>query len=321
MKVITGVAGFIGSCMLSKLNQEGIEDIVIVDDFGREDRLANYKEKKYCLQIDRSVFPKWFEDNASKVDFVIHLGARSATTEKSWEVLLELNLDYTKNLWRICSLHDIPFIYASSAATYGSGEEGYNDDLSKINTLKPLNLYGKSKQEFDMWQLKQEQRPGFWAGLKFFNVYGPNEYHKGRMASVVLHAFKQIEDRGRVGLFKSYKQGYADGWQLRDFVYVKDVVDVIYFLMVNKPQSNIYNVGTGKARSFYDFVCSAFVALGLEPAIDYIEMPEDIRSKYQYYTCANIDKLRSAGYDKKFFDVEDGVRDYVANYLKGHKYL
>lgn len=321
MKVITGVAGFIGSCMLSRLNQEGIEDVVIVDDFSKEERKANYKDKKYQSAIDRDEFPLWFKNNADKVDFVIHLGARSDTTERDWNVFLKLNLDYSKTLWQICSENNIPMIYASSAATYGGGENGYSDDLAIINKLQPLNLYGKSKQDFDIWQLQQEKRPPFWAGLKFFNVYGPNEYHKGRMASVVMHAYNQIKEKGRVALFKSHKEGVKDGEQLRDFVYVKDVVDAIFFLMQKQPKSDIYNIGAGQARSFYDLVKNIFVALDKDVAVDFIPMPMDIRDKYQYYTCANIDKLKAVGYTKPFSSIEEGVKDYVLNYLKEHKYF
>ncbi len=321
MKVITGVAGFIGSCMLSRLNQEGIEDVVIVDDFSKEERKANYKDKKYQLAIDRDEFLLWFKNNADKVDFVIHLGARSDTTERDWNVFLKLNLDYSKTLWQICSENNIPMIYASSAATYGGGENGYSDDLAIINKLQPLNLYGKSKQDFDIWQLQQEKRPPFWAGLKFFNVYGPNEYHKGRMASVVMHAYNQIKEKGRVALFKSHKEGVKDGEQLRDFVYVKDVVDAIFFLMQKQPKSDIYNIGAGQARSFYDLVKNIFVALDKDVAVDFIPMPMDIRDKYQYYTCANIDKLKAVGYTKPFSSIEEGVKDYVLNYLREHKYF
>lgn len=321
MKVLTGVAGFIGSSMLTRLNQAGIKDIVIVDDFSKAERKANYENKQYAKAIDREEFLEWFKVHAKEVDFVIHLGARSATTETDWNLLLKLNLDYSKTLWSICATNNIPLIYASSAATYGNGEFGYDDDLDKITRLQPLNLYGKSKQEFDLWQLKQTERPPFWAGLKFFNVYGPNEYHKSRMASVVMHAYNQIMVSNEANLFKSYKEGVKDGEQLRDFVYVKDVVEVIYFLMVNKPKSDIYNVGTGKARSFYDLVKSIFIALNKEVNINFIPMPEDIRQKYQYYTCANIDKLRKAGYNKEFSTVEEGVKEYVLDYLNGHKYF
>lgn len=321
MKVLTGVAGFIGSSMLTRLNQAGIKDIVIVDDFSKAERKANYENKQYSQAIDREEFLDWFKVHAKEVDFVIHLGARSATTEKDWNILLKLNLNYSKSLWSICATNNIPFIYASSAATYGNGEFGYGDDLQNISQLRPLNLYGKSKQEFDLWQLEQKERPPFWAGLKFFNVYGPNEYHKARMASVVMHAYNQIEVSGEAKLFKSYKEGVKDGEQLRDFVYVKDVVEVIYFLMTHKPKSDIYNVGTGKARSFYDLVNSIFIALNKKTNINFIPMPEDIRQKYQYYTCADINKLRNVGYNKEFSSIEEGVKDYVLNYLNGHKYF
>lgn len=321
MKVLTGVAGFIGSSMLTRLNQAGIKDIVIVDDFSKEERKANYENKQYSQAIDREEFLDWFKVHAKEVDFVIHLGARSATTEKDWNILLKLNLNYSKSLWSICASNNIPLIYASSAATYGNGEFGYDDDLQNISQLRPLNLYGKSKQEFDLWQLKQKEKPPFWAGLKFFNVYGPNEYHKARMASVVMHAYNQIEASGEAKLFKSYKEGVKDGEQLRDFVYVKDVVEVIYFLMTHKPKSDIYNVGTGEARSFYDLVNSIFIALNKKANINFIPMPEDIRQKYQYYTCANTNKLRNVGYNKKFSNIEEGVKDYVINYLNGHRYF
>ena len=322
MKVITGVAGFIGSCMLSKLNQEGIEDIVIVDDFSHKEREANYLNKKYIKQIDRKNFIEWLENNAEKVDVIFHLGARSSTTGKDWETYLHLNLNYTKSLWKICAENNIVFIYASSAATYGDGENGYDDDLENIANLKPLNLYGKSKQDFDVWQLQQTNRPPFWAGLKFFNVYGPNEYHKGRMASVILHAFEQINQCGKVKLFKSYKEGFKDGEQLRDFVYVKDLTDVMYFLYKQQPKSDIYNIGTGHARSFFDLVENTFKSMDYkESNIEFIEMPEDIRDKYQYFTEAKMQKLYNAGYTKPFYTLEEGVEDYVRNYLSEHKYL
>lgn len=321
MKIITGAAGFIGSCMLSKLNNESIEDIIIVDDFSHSERKANYETKKYIKEIDREDFVDWFKDNAKDVEVVFHLGARSSTTGKDWETYLKLNLNYSKSLWNICAENSIPFIYASSAATYGAGEMGYDDDLSKVKDLKPLNLYGKSKQDFDIWQMKQERKPSFWAGLKFFNVYGPNEYHKGRMASVILHSFEQINEKGKVGLFKSYKEGFKDGEQLRDFVYVKDLVDVMYFLWKEQPKSDIYNVGTGNARSFYDLAKNTFASMGLQPNIEFIPMPEDIRDKYQYFTQAKMEKLRKAGYTKSFYSLEEGVKDYVQNYLQGHLYF
>ena len=321
MKVVTGAAGFIGSCMTSKLNSEGVEDIVIVDDFSRQDRVLNWKNKKYLSAIDRKEFLQWFNDNAVQVDGVYHLGARTDTTEFDWKIFEELNVEYSKSIWEICAKHNIPLIYASSAATYGNGENGYSDSIDNIERLKPLNPYGRSKQEFDIWQLKQEKRPDFWAGLKFFNVYGPNEYHKNRMASVVFHSFNQIKATGKVKLFKSYNKDYKDGWQLRDFVYVKDLVDIMFYLMQNKPASDIYNIGTGTARSFFDLASSVFNAMGRDIDIEFIPMPQDIRDKYQYYTQADIHKLQSKGYDKPLTTLENGVRDYVKNYLTGQSYL
>ncbi len=321
MIVVTGAAGFIGSCMVGKLNEEGLEDIIIVDDFTRKDRLMNWQNKKFAMQIERSLFLDWFADNYNKVDQVYHLGARTNTAEFDWNVFLELNVNYSKKIWKICSEHNIPIIYASSAATYGDGKEGYDDDLSKIKNLKPLNPYGKSKQEFDIWMLEQDKKPNFWAGVKFFNVYGPNEYHKGRMASVILHTFEHINKDGKMGLFKSYKQGFEDGMQLRDFVYVKDLTDVMFFLMQQRKHSSIYNIGTGRARSFYDLACNTFTAMGLQPKIEFVDMPLDIRDKYQYFTEAKMDKLKSIGYTKPFYTLEEGVKDYVQNYLITHKYL
>ena len=320
MIVLTGASGFIGSCMLSKLNGEGIDDIVIVDDFSREDRKNNWINKKFALKKDREDFIDWFKDNASQITGVFHLGARSDTTLSDWNVFLKLNLNYSKQIWGICSKHNIPLIYASSAATYGAGENGYKDGTEGIDKLKPLNLYGRSKQEFDLWQLSQNKRPDFWAGLKFFNVYGPNEYHKNQLSSVILHAFNQINVQSKVSLFKSYRKDVADGMQLRDFVYVKDVVDIMFYLMQNKPQSNIYNIGTGKARSFYDLAVSTFDAMGITPDIEFIPMPEYIRDKYQYFTQADIGGLKNIGYGKKIHSLEEGVKDYVQNYLKEHLY-
>ena len=321
MIVVTGAAGFIGSCMIGKINATGREDIVIVDNFSRADRENNWKNKKFALKIDRKDFIDWFNDNAKDIESVYHLGARTDTTEFDWEVFVKLNVNYTKSIWKICSEYDIPIVYASSAATYGNGENGYDDDVLKIKDLKPLNPYGRSKQEFDMWQLEQDKRPTFWAGLKFFNVYGPNEYHKKRMASVILHTFDTVNETDKMGLFKSYKDGYKDGWQLRDFVYIKDLVDVMYFLMNEKPNSSIYNIGTGKARSFYDLAYNTFITMGKEPNIEFIDMPLDIRDKYQYFTQANINKLRSVGYKKAFYTLEEGIKDYVQNYLMEHNYL
>ena len=320
MIVVTGAAGFIGSCMVSKLNKLGRKDIIIVDDFKKESKKENYSHLQYSEKIDRKEFISWFENNANKVEAVYHLGARTDTTEFDWDVFVSLNLNYSKNIWRICCLNSIPLIYASSAATYGNGENGYDDNQDKIPELKPLNPYGRSKQEFDLWVLSQETKPPFWAGLKFFNVYGPNEYHKQRMASVIFHSFNQINETGLVKLFRSHRPDYKDGMQLRDFVYVKDLISVMAFLMENKPESGIYNLGTGKARSFYDLASATFRALGKDPNIEFVDIPIDIRDKYQYFTQANMQKLRSIGYNQDFYTLEEGVRDYVQNYLMTKQY-
>ncbi len=237
------------------------------------------------------------------------------------DVLNILNLDYTKQIWLRCTEKKIPLIYASSAATYGLGEYGYEDNHDVVYKLKPLNPYGISKNEFDKWALKEDNTPPFWAGLKFFNVYGPNEYHKGRMASVILHAFKQVSDTGKVKLFRSHNPDFKDGEQLRDFIYVMDVVEVILFLMNKKPDSGLYNLGTGKARAFKDLAVSTFRAMNLDPVIEFIDTPEDIRDKYQYFTEADMRKLRNTGYEKDFTSLEEGVEDYVKNYLSQEKYF
>lgn len=321
MIVVTGAAGFIGSCLVSKLNSEGITDILLVDEFGHKEKEPNYAEKKYSEMIERSQFIEWFTKNASRVNFVFHIGARTDTTEFSVELFNKLNLDYTKAIWTICSAHGIPLVYASSAATYGLGEQGYDDDETKIPLLKPLNPYGESKNDFDKWALLQKQTPPFWAGFKFFNVYGPNEFHKGRMASVIFHSYHQINEKGFVKLFRSHNPKYKDGGQLRDFVYVKDVVDVLYFSYKHKIRNGIYNLGSGKARTFLDLANATFKAMDKESKIDFIDTPIDIRDKYQYFTEANMQKLIASGYDKAFTSLEDGVKDYVSNYLIGHKYL
>lgn len=321
MIVVTGAAGFIGSCLVTKLNDEGHTNLVLVDDFSRHDRSNNYCEKQFLQKIDRREFLEWFEQNARSVNFIYHIGARTDTTEFNVEIFNELNLNYTKAIWDICSRHFIPLVYASSAATYGLGEYGYEDDETKIPLLKPLNPYGDSKNDFDKWALSQKTAPPKWAGFKFFNVYGPNEYHKGRMASVIFHAFNQINEKGEVKLFRSHNPNYTDGGQLRDFVYVKDLVDVLYFVHDNDLKNGIYNLGSGKARTFLDLARATFKALGKEPNISFIDTPIDIRDKYQYFTEANMGKLMDQGYAKPFTSLEDGVHDYVTNYLAGKKYF
>lgn len=315
MIVITGSAGFIGSCIVSKFNSEGVNNLILVDDFSVADKQANYTLKTFYQKIERKHFIDWFDKNYNIVSDVIHIGARTDTTEKDVNILNELNLDYTKAIWRICAKNNISLIYASSAATYGLGEQGYEDDETKIPLLKPLNLYGESKNDFDIWALQQKQTPPNWYGLKFFNVYGPNEYHKGRMASVIFHSFLQINKTGKVKLFRSHNPNYTDGGQLRDFVYVKDVVNVIWFLYTNNVKNGIYNLGSGTARTFLDLATATFKALNVEPNIEFIDTPIDIRDKYQYFTEANMSKLINVGYSKKFTSLEEGVTDYVKNYL------
>ena len=316
MIVVTGAAGFIGSCLVKKLNDLGHENLILVDDFTVSSKERNLQNKSYLEKVSRNVFFDWLEQNKKPIDFIFHIGARTDTTEFNKETLQKLNIDYSKNVWNYCVDTKTPLVYASSAATYGIGENGYKDSHEIINKLKPLNLYGESKNDFDIWILKQKTTPPFWAGLKFFNVYGPNEYHKGRMASVIFHAFNQIQAEQKMKLFRSHNENYKNGEQLRDFIYVKDVISICMFLYSNKPKSGIYNVGTGKARSFNDLTKSTFNALNINIDISYIDTPADIRDKYQYFTEASMNKLISVGYTKPFTSLEDGVQDYVNNYLE-----
>ncbi|HOS48379.1 MAG TPA: ADP-glyceromanno-heptose 6-epimerase, partial [Bacteroidia bacterium] len=295
-------------------------DLLLVDDFSSQTKQKNLADKKYGRQIDREAFLPWFEANADKVSFVFHIGARTDTTEFNKEIFDKLNVNYTKAIWRVCTSFNIPLVYASSAATYGDGELGYKDDESKIPDLKPLNPYGWSKQEFDIWALEQDATPPQWQGLKFFNVYGPNEFHKARMASVIFHSFNQINATGKVKLFRSHRPDYKDGWQLRDFVYVMDVVNVCVFLMQHKVTSGIYNLGAGKARSFYDLAAATFNAMNKDTNIEFVDIPEDIRDKYQYFTEADMSKLIAQGYNTPFHSLEEGVTDYVKNYLMTGNY-
>ena len=318
--IVTGAAGFIGSCMVSYLNRQGFEKLILVDEFDDEEKELNLLHKKYIVRVEREDFFGWVQREKPAVDFVFHLGARTDTTEFDYSVHQRLNVEYSQKMWNYCAMHNIPLVYASSAATYGEGELGYDDSHDIIEQLQPLNPYGISKNEFDKWVLHQDCHPPFWAGLKFFNVYGPNEYHKARMASVIFHSYNQIKQNGKVKLFRSHKEGYEDGEQLRDFVYVKDVIAVCYWLMEHQPASAIYNLGTGQARSFNDLVKSTFAGLDMQPSIEYIDMPADIRDKYQYFTEANMDKLRKAGYKDEFYSLEKGVDDYVRNYLAKNEF-
>lgn len=321
MIIITGAAGFIGSCLVGKLNEEGFKDLILVDDFSNAEKMKNLEGKIYSQKIHRDDFSLWLKANQRLVQFVFHIGARTDTTEFNKEIFDKLNLNYSKDVWNICVEYGLPLLYASSAATYGLGEFGYDDNEALIEKLKPLNPYGDSKNDFDKWALAQPKKPYFWVGLKFFNVYGPNEYHKARMASVIFHAFNQIQEKGSVKLFRSHNPNYKDGEQLRDFVYVKDLVNVCYFLLHHRKNSGIYNLGSGKARTFVDLAKSTFKALNKTPEINFVDTPLDIRDKYQYFTEANINKLKSIGYNIPFHTLEEGINDYVKNYLIGHKRL
>ncbi len=322
MIVVTGAAGFIGSALVGELLRQGWQDIVAVDDFSRADKAPNLHGKPLTAKVDRKEFFTWLDANEKLVQFIFHLGARTDTTEFNTAIFDELNLHYSQRMWEACVKYGIPLVYASSAATYGDGELGYSDkDDTLPYKLKPLNPYGDSKNDFDKWALAQERKPFFWAGLKFFNVYGPNEYHKGRMASVVFHAFNQINATGGMKLFRSHRPDYRDGEQLRDFVYVKDVCNVCLFLMEHRKDSGLYNLGSGKAHAFLDLARATFIALDKPEQISFIDIPADIRDKYQYFTEADMGKLKGIGYARPFTDLADGVNDYVKNYLIGKAYL
>ena len=316
MIIVTGAAGFIGSRLVAALREAGWQDIVAVDDFSRADKQRNLFPEAEVPRVDRNAFLAWLDANEQRVQFIFHLGARTDTTEFDHRIFDELNVRYSQAVWERCVRYGLPLVYASSAATYGAGELGYSDEDDRLPAqLKPLNPYGESKNAFDIWALGQERKPYFWAGLKFFNVYGPNEYHKGRMASVVFHAYNQITASGGMKLFRSHRPDYRDGEQLRDFVYVKDVCSVCLFLMEHRRNSGLYNLGSGKARTFLDLARATFAAMDRPEQIAFIDTPQDIRDKYQYFTEARMEKLRRAGYDRPFHTLEEGVTDYVRNHL------
>lgn len=318
--VVTGAAGFIGSCLAGYLNSRGFNNLILVDDFSRTDKACNLKGKHYIKKVERAGFFEWLNKHKPSIDFIFHIGARTDTTEFNYSIHQELNVEYSQKIWNYCCVHNVPLVFASSAATYGAGEHGYQDAHELSFKLKPLNPYGVSKNEFDKWVLHENSHPPFWAGLKFFNVYGPNEYHKGRMASVIWHAFNQVKATGKMKLFRSHRPDFKDGRQLRDFIFVKDVVKVCHWLMEKQPASGLYNLGTGKARAFEDLVLATFRGMDQEPAIEFIDMPEDIRDKYQYFTEADMGKLQAAGYRDAFYSLEEGVEDYVRNYLMPGKF-
>jgi len=318
MIIITGALGFIGSKLVHTLNQKGFrKELVVVDDFYKSKKEVNLKDAWILEWIHRDIFLQIFPKIASKVSFVFHLGARTDTTLFDEAVFDELNLNYSKAIWKVCTEHQVPLVYASSAATYGDGKKGFSDNHSIVSSLKPLNPYGQSKQDFDLWALEQAQAPPLWVGLKFFNVYGPGEWHKKRMASVIHHAFRQIRDTDQLKLFRSHKKGIKNGEQKRDFIFVDDVANVMTWFMdqyqagTSTPDWNgLYNVGTGQARTFLDLAKSSFAAMGKEEQIKFIDTPEDIRETYQYFTEADMTKLQSIGYSQPFTALEDGVKSY-----------
>lgn len=315
MIIVTGAAGFIGSYLIKKLNAENFNAVIAVDAFDNAQKNKNLEGLKIKERVELTQLMAWIDHHNELIEFIFHMGAITDTSEFDAQKLNQYNTQYTKDLWKRCVQYQIPLVYASSAATYGLGEEGYDDDEKLIPKLKPLNPYGQSKQDFDVWALQQKEKPFYWTGLKFFNVYGPHENHKGRMASVIWHAFQQIKKTGKMKLFRSHNPDYKDGEQMRDFVYVKDVADVCYFLMHHRKNSGIYNLGSGKARTFLDLVRAVFKALNKPESIEYIDTPVDIRDKYQYFTEAKMEKLKGIGYDKPFHSLEEGTTDYVQNYL------
>jgi len=318
--MVTGAAGFIGSCLVSYLNQKGITNLILVDDFSCAIKFPNLEHKIFKKKIEREDLFKWLSAENPSIDGIFHIGARTDTTEFDYTIHQYLNVEYSQKIWDYCNRNSVPLIYASSAATYGSGKMGYKDDHEMVYKLQPLNAYGVSKNEFDKWALQQKVRPPFWAGLKFFNVYGPNEYHKRRMASVIFHSFNQIRLTGKVKLFKSHRPDVGDGEQMRDFIYVKDILKVCCWLMQKQVASGLYNLGTGKARSFADLAIATYAGLDMRPFVEYIDMPEDIRNKYQYFTQADMQKLINAGYTDEFYTLEKGIDDYLRNYLAPGKY-
>jgi len=321
MIVVTGAMGFIGSGLVGYLNRLGRHDLIAVDDFYQWRKERNLAGRRVHDWVHRDLFLAYFEKIASNVEVVFHIGARTDTISDDRAVFDTLNLEYSKAIWRICTANRIPLVYASSAATYGDGSNGFRDDVSGLDRLKPLNAYAWSKHDFDRWAVTQETAPPQWVGLKYFNVYGPNEYHKGRMASVIFHAFHQVRQTGTLKLFKSHRPDYADGGQMRDFIYVKDILDMTWNAYAGRVPSGIYNAGTGRARTFADLGSAIFAAMQLPPAIEYIDMPEDLRERYQYFTEADMANWRATGQMVPATEIEAGVRDYIREYLLPARYL
>jgi ADP-L-glycero-D-manno-heptose 6-epimerase len=321
MIVVTGGAGFIGSCLLWRLNREGIRNIIVVDELITSEKERNLEGKKFSFFVEKNNFLSLVASNklGKKVDAIFHLGACASTTLTDMEYFIKNNVEYSKKLAEYSIANNIRFIYASSAATYGDGSQGFSDKDEITPKLKPLNPYGHSKHLFDLWVMNTGLIKNV-AGLKYFNVFGPNEYHKQDMMSVVAKSFDEVVKNKKIRLFKSHRTDYKDGEQKRDFIYVKDAVDATYYFFENRDKNGIYNVGTGKARTWNDLAKALFSALGIEPNIEYFDMPENIRDKYQYFTQADISKLRQAGYAKKIYELEDAVKEY-AGFLKEKTYL
>jgi ADP-L-glycero-D-manno-heptose 6-epimerase len=321
MIIVTGAAGFIGSCLATELNKQGYNELVLVDEFSHPAKNANLQHCPNGELVHRNEFFDWLEGKQDRVQFIFHIGARTDTAEFDEDLLNALNFDYSKKIFEWCTLHQVPLIYASSAATYGLGDSGFGDNPDQLDRLHPLNPYGMSKHRFDLWVMEQAAQPYFWAGFKFFNVFGPNEYHKGRMASVVWHAYHQIKEKGQVSLFRSHHPQYTDGGQKRDFIYVKDVLRVLLHFMHHRKNSGLYNLGTGTARTFLELARAVFGALNKEPAIAFIDTPVDIRDKYQYFTQAETMRLVGAGYQGGFTALETAITDYVTQYLEPGQYF
>ena len=313
MIVVTGALGFIGSCLVSVLSTEVRVRIVAVDDFSKKYKYPNLNMSANVIRIDRDNFIEWLQDNIDNITFVYHLGARTDTAEQDSALIDTLNLSYSIEVCKLCAEGGIPLVYASSASIYGDGRLGFDDRYT--SRYRPLNPYAVSKYEFDKWLTNQIDKPPYWIGLRFFNVYGPNEYHKGRMASVIYHTYRQIDERGEMRLFRSHRKDFNDGEQMRDFIYVKDIVTTLLMLKDDRIESGIYNLGTGEARTFNDLVKAVFHALGMSPKIAFIDIPEDIRESYQYYTEADMTKLQNQYRNLVFTSLEDGIEEYVKNYL------
>ncbi|MEZ4776067.1 MAG: ADP-glyceromanno-heptose 6-epimerase [Bacteroidia bacterium] len=320
MILITGAAGFIGSCMVARFNESGASNLILSDDFSRKDKQANFETKSYQTRVERTELFPWLKKNGQKISLVIHLGARTDTAEMQQPIFDILNINFSKDIWRFCCEQEVPLIYASSAATYGDGSAGFSDEPGKTGLLQPLNPYGWSKHTFDQWVYQQEKTPPFWTGLKFFNVYGPNEYHKGRMASVIFHAFHQIKTTGELHLFRSHRPDFGDGEQMRDFIYVKDVVNIIHHLTIYGKKPGIYNLGTGRARCFNDLGRQVFTSMGLEEKIRYIDTPIDIRNSYQYFTEADMQRFEANICPWDFTSLEEGTDQYIRHYLLLNRY-